>query len=172
MDHMFDRRDVLKIITSAAMISQLSAAELDTPVFLTKEEFGLLDLLSELIIPADEHSPGAHAARVAVYIDRSLKEAVLPEEGDGWRAGLAALNDLSFSLHHRRFDQASAEQQTELLHNISKNEQQPNTPAEHFFVRLKANVVFAYYSSSIGIHQETGYLGNVILEDYAGFEAQ
>jgi hypothetical protein len=172
MADILDRRDVLKLITGATIVLQLSAAEPDAPAFFTKEEFRMLDLLAELIIPADEHSPGAREARVAAYIDKSLAEALRPEERESWRAGLAALNDLSFSFAHCRFNQASSEQQVDLLKQIARNEQQPHTTAEHFFVRLKSNVAFAYYSSSVGIHQETAYLGNVLLEDYAGFEAQ
>ena len=37
--------------------------------FFTPEELALVDELSEMIIPADAHSPGARAARVAAYID-------------------------------------------------------------------------------------------------------
>ena len=35
----------------------------------------MLDELTEIIIPTDSHSPGAKAAKVAVYIDKSLAEA-------------------------------------------------------------------------------------------------
>src|SRR5262249_32603109 len=42
--------------------------------FFTPAEFEMVDELSELIIPADEHSPGARAAKVAEYIDRRLAE--------------------------------------------------------------------------------------------------
>ena len=46
-----------------------------TPLFFTKEEFALVDELTELIIPADDHSPGAKAALVASYIDFRLSES-------------------------------------------------------------------------------------------------
>lgn len=45
------------------------------PLFFTKQEFALVDELTELIIPADDHSPGARAAQVAGYIDFRLSEA-------------------------------------------------------------------------------------------------
>src|SRR5207249_9801174 len=43
--------------------------------FLTAAEYALLDELTELIIPADDHSPGARAAAVAAYIDGRLAES-------------------------------------------------------------------------------------------------
>ena len=45
------------------------------PAFFTPDEFALVDELSEMIIPADEHSPGARAAKVAAFIDTRLAEA-------------------------------------------------------------------------------------------------
>jgi len=45
------------------------------PKFFTKDEFTMVDELTELIIPTDEHSPGAKAARCAAYIDARLAEA-------------------------------------------------------------------------------------------------
>jgi hypothetical protein len=132
----------------------------------------MLDTLTELIIPADRHSPGAHAARVAEYIDRSLAEAYLPDERDAWRSGLAAVDDLSGAFYRCRFSRNSAVRQVELLTHIAKNERHPETPAEHFFTRLKAMTASVYYTSEIGIHEETQYLGNTLLEQYAGFDAE
>ena len=43
--------------------------------FLTAAEFATVDLVAETIIPADAHSPGARAARVADYIDLLLSES-------------------------------------------------------------------------------------------------
>ena len=43
--------------------------------FFTRQELALVDELSEMIIPTDDHSPGARAAKVAAYIDARLAEA-------------------------------------------------------------------------------------------------
>src|SRR5689334_1566661 len=42
------------------------------PHFFTVAEFAVLDDLTEMIIPTDEHSPGAQAAGVAAYLDRRI----------------------------------------------------------------------------------------------------
>src|SRR5262249_39521038 len=47
--------------------------------FFTPDEFAMLDELSELIIPADEHSPGAREAKVAEFIDGRLAESFTNE---------------------------------------------------------------------------------------------
>ena len=74
------RRTVLKALGAglgaAAFLSPAAAKALEVlqatdkpsqPVFLTADEFAVVDALSERLIPADERSPGAKAARVADY---------------------------------------------------------------------------------------------------------
>ena len=60
------RRDMLKLTagTVVAISGVLDAAQAKT-LFFTPAELALVDELTEIVIPADEHSPGARAARVA-----------------------------------------------------------------------------------------------------------
>ncbi|HXE14517.1 MAG TPA: gluconate 2-dehydrogenase subunit 3 family protein [Bryobacteraceae bacterium] len=171
MADLLSRRDILMLLTGAAAALQLPA-EPSSPLFFTNDEFRMLDTLTELIIPSDDHSPGARAAGVAAYIDRSLAEAYLPDERDSWRKGLSAINDLSVALYRCRFNESSATRQVELLTRIAKNERHPATPAERFFIKLKSMTASVYYTTEIGIHQEIQYLGNTLLEQYAGFDAK
>ena len=56
------RRELIQI-TAVSMAGALPGqASGETAKFFTKDEFVLVDELTELIIPADEHSPGARAA--------------------------------------------------------------------------------------------------------------
>lgn len=173
MDGNLHRRDLLKLFTAAAFGTtlQLPAAEPGTPLFFTKEEFALLDKLTDLIIPADEHSPGAHDAAVAAFIDKTVAEAFLPEDKTSWQKGLAAVNQLSTATSQKPFLETTPQEQVALLMNLAANEEKPQTEAEKFFTQLKETTAFAYYSSSIGIHNDMGYLGNVILDKFAGYEA-
>jgi hypothetical protein len=172
MDVDLSRRDLFKAFTAAAFTAlQLPAAEPNAPLFFTNEEFTTLDVLTELVIPTDEHSPGAHAAGVATYIDRSVAEAFLPEDKASWRRGLAAINELSRAAHEAPFVKLSPEQQVTILKKLAEKEKHPETEAEKFFTQLKQTTAFAYYSSSIGIHQEIDYKGNVILEQFVGYDA-
>ena len=142
------------------------------PKFFTGPEFALLDELSDLIIPTDAHSPGARAAGVAAYIDFRLSEALEPEQTK-WRSGLAAVDVLSKELHGQAFLQGSADQRVAVLTRMAAGEQNPKTPAEHFFQEIKRSTVRAYYTSKIGIHADQQYKGNVYQRgEYAGFDAK
>lgn len=173
MDLNLNRRDLIKVLTAAGFATalQLPAAEPGAPLFFTKDEFAMLDTLTDLIIPTDNHSPGAHAAGVAPYIDKSVAEAFLSEDKDSWRKGLAAINKLSDTMHKQPFMETTHEQQIALLKRICVDHRQPKTEPEKFFQQLKETTASAYYSSSIGIHQEMDYKGNVILEQFVGYDA-
>jgi glucoside 3-dehydrogenase (cytochrome c) hitch-hiker subunit len=179
-----NRRELLKTFSAALVAAPLALAapEPGAPLFFTKNEFVLLDTLTELIIPEDEHSPGAHAAGVAGYIDKTVAEAFLPEDKSSWRKGLASIEQLSRSMHGKEFLKASKEERVALLKNISGHEEagesekegdsaESRTRSKHqdFYGQLKMTTVFAYYSSSIGIHKEMEYKGNVLLEQFAGY---
>jgi gluconate 2-dehydrogenase gamma chain len=169
---MLNRRDLLKALTATAVALQLPAAEPNAPLFFTKDEFALLDALTEMIVPADDHSPGAHEAGVAAYIDRTVAEAFASEEKTSWRKGLATINELSTSLNGKPFLQATKQQQVALLTKIAAAEKDPKTEGERFFTQLKQTTAFTYYSSKIGIHEEMNYKGNVLLTQFVGYDAE
>lgn len=147
------RRDLLKLAAGAALMPalQLTAAEPGAPLYFSKEEFAALDELTEIIIPTDSHSPGAHAAGVALFIDKTVAEAFLPEDKESWRKGLAPFLPLT------------KEQRLGMLTNLEEKK-------DPFFGQLKDTTVRAYYTSSIGIHQDIQYLGNTIQEQFSGYE--
>ena len=76
------RREIIKLAAAAVVVPPMfqgkSRAIKPQPKaqrFFTPDEFAMVDELSELIIPTDDHSPGARAAKVAEYIDQRLAEA-------------------------------------------------------------------------------------------------
>ncbi len=138
--------------------------------FLTPAEFALVDELSEMIIPTDDHSPGARAARVAGDIDRRLSESWEPEWQAAWRSGLRRVDDLAREAGGARFLQATPATRHAVLTRMAAGETAPKTPDERFFVELKRATVTSYYTSKIGIHVDQQYKGNVYqLGEYAGF---
>ena len=168
-----NRRELFKALTGGALAAtlQLPAAEPNAPLFFSKDEFALLNTLTEIIIPTDNHSPGAREAGVAAYIDRRVAEAFLAKEKDEWRDGLAAINTVSQQMFQGSFDKITPQQQADVLAKLVKNERNPQTEPEKFFAQLKQTTAFAYYSSRIGIHQEIEYKGNIILDKFVGFDA-
>src|SRR5215216_3285430 len=157
--------------TSKKKASEKRTPEKSAPLFFTREEFQLVDELTELIIPADDHSPGARAARVAAYIDGRLAESFEEEPKQIWRAGLKMIDSISQEMHGRAFLKATEDERIALLARISQNEMKPEKPEEHFFKELKARTVRAYYTSKIGIHTEIEYKGNTYLKEFVGYDA-
>ncbi len=175
------RRDALKIAAGAALSVPVlftramaaSAAAASAPRFFSKDEFALLDELTEMIIPADGHSPGARAARVAAYVDARLSEAYLPAEADvqqRWHDGLRRVDALSREMNGAAFLAASPEKRVAVLTRMAASEKDPETAEEKFFRELKGTTIHGYYTSEIGIHQEMEYKGNTLQQEYAGEE--
>lgn len=148
--------------------AQASAPAKAQPLkFFSESENRTVIEMSERIIPADDHSPGAKAARVSEYIDLVVSESSdLTKES--WREGLAAVNKLSSVKFGKAFADASSDQQIELLKEISKNEKSPQTVEERFFRTIKYASVDGYYTSEIGIHKELHYKGNAYLKEFTG----
>jgi hypothetical protein len=166
------RRDVNKLGAVATVGATLNVSEALAqpvkPAFFTPAQLALLDELSEMIIPADAHSPGARAAKVAAYIDMRVGEAFDADVKTTWQDGLTLVDRLSQQMHGAAFMQASPDQRVAVLTRMAQNEEKPATPEEKFFVELKERVVQAYYTSEIGIKQELEYKGNSYLAEFVG----
>src|SRR5205085_12285576 len=111
-------------------------------------EFRLVDELAEMIIPSDQHSPGARAAKVADYIDVRLGETTETAWQSTWRAGLKLVDSLSQEMHGKAFLETTAEQRVATLTGLAANEENPQTPADNCLKELDLRVVRGYYSSS------------------------
>ena len=154
--------------SAAEAFAELQATQAPPKLaFLTPAQYATLDALAEAIIPADDHSPGAHAARVADYIDLLLSES--PDDvQQTWRAGMADLDETSRRRFNAPFTQLTLAQASDLLAAISANESDPRTPLENFFTATKDATIRGYYTSEIGIHKELEYKGNQFLREFVG----
>lgn len=169
---MISRREMIAA-TAAALAVPLPTVGPRPVRFLTPAEYALLDELSELIIPADQHSPGARAAGVAGYIDARLAESLEPDWQARWRGGLQAVDALSRELNGKPLLEATPDRRAAVLTRMAAGESDPQTPLDHFFKELKWWTVFGYYTSKIGIHTDQEYKGNVYQPgEYAGFDPQ
>ncbi len=149
---------------------QAKTAEKTAPYkakFFKADQMALIATISELIIPTDDHSPGAIAAEVPEFIDLMVSES--PAENKKlWTDGLASMDALAKTRFQKAFNSASPEQQTTLLTEVSKNEMSPKTLEEKFFRAIKGMTIDGYYTSKIGIHQELQYKGNTYLKEFKG----
>jgi len=150
-----DRRDLIKLSLGAAL-----AKGADGHRFFTSEEYAMVDELTEILIPADEKSGGAKAAKVAEYIDQRLAEAFEASERDEWRKQLALIDLKSSKMHSQRFLQGDHSQRIAVVASMEK---------EPFFATLKGATIRGYYTSKIGIHDEMDYKGNTYQQgEYSG----
>jgi glucoside 3-dehydrogenase (cytochrome c) hitch-hiker subunit len=182
------RREVLKLLAgtagSAATLPILSqpargavcshaarpetvVAPAYTPKLFDTHQMETLAELVEIIIPTDEHSPGAKAARVHEYIDETVSDATA-EQKEVWLKGLAAVDQLAERDFGQKFLRCKPDQQAALMLKISRNEAHPTSTEERFFKTLKDTTINGYYTSSIGIHQDLNYSGNTYLNDFPG----
>jgi hypothetical protein len=144
-----------------------SVAAMEVGKFFNLQEMETIATISDLIIPTDEHSPGARTAKVAGFIDLIVSESS-NEVKALWREGLVAVDRMSEMQFSAPFNQVSQEHQISLLKAISRHERRPSTIEERFFVAIKSLTVDGYYTSPIGIHQDLRYQGNAYLKDFIG----
>jgi hypothetical protein len=137
------------------------------PKVLSTSQYATLDALVEAIIPTDERSPGAREARVADYIDLLLSEGddALRQQ---WLEGLAAMDAEAVARFGTPIAKLPSERLDELLADASRNELQPQTTLERFFVLTKQATIAGYYTSEIGIHRDLRYKGNQVLAVFHG----
>jgi len=163
-----ERRSALKLMAVGlgVLTQRLNGQQTDLQFF-TQGQHDLIDRLSEMIIPADERSGGAHEAEIGVFIDAVVAASPADEQA-AWKQGVAAVEAEAQRRFGSSFLAASSAQGDELLAAIAAAEASPKTDAERFFVRLKRWTVRGYYASAVGLHRELQYQGNIPLADYPG----
>jgi hypothetical protein len=153
--------------TGVEMVSPINGETTIQLRFFTGAEMISIVLMTDVIIPSDEHSPGAKDAGVPAFIDLMVSESSV-ETKNLWRKGLAAIDELCKKEFGNTFGTLTSEQQVAVLKLISRNEYQPRRIEERFFIAIKGLTVDGYYTSELGIHQELRYKGNAYLKDFAG----
>jgi gluconate 2-dehydrogenase gamma chain len=190
-----ERRDVLRYMGIAAVASTfpgfrrwvfasavpdaMGARDAEAsykPLFFSQQQFGLIEHLTEMILPADD-TPGAKAAGVAEFIDFMLANrapvilqhsprttqdtlALGSEIQEQFTLGLSWLNAHARGTFGRDFIDCSAQQQNSLLEELAyKAKFRPNTDAgREFFELMRAYTVVGFYTTRIGL-QSLGYPG-------------
>ncbi len=165
--------DTSQAETAPAAPQVKPAAESKSPArFFTPAQHTLVDELSETIIPADSHSGGAKAAKVADYIDQMLRESLDDNQKTLWREGLRLVDLMSRHYNGKSFVDVSPEEKIAVLTVLSDHDRMTDLPEVRFFLDLKRLTVRGYYTSKIGIHDECEYKGNRILQDFVGCDDQ
>jgi hypothetical protein len=140
--------------------------------FFTPSQHALVEELSETIIPADSHSGGAKAAKVADFIDQYLRETSDDNQKALWREGLRLIDLMSQHYTEKSFVDASPEERIAVFTVLSDHDQMTDLTEVRFYKDLKHLTVRGYYTSKIGIHDELEYKGNRIQQEFSGCDDQ
>jgi gluconate 2-dehydrogenase subunit 3-like protein len=136
--------------------------------FFTPAQHALVEELSETIIPADSHSGGAKAAKVADFIEQTVRESTDDHQKELWREGPRLIESMSQHYNGKSFAASSTEEKIAIIKVLSDNAELTEIPEVQFFHELKRLTVRGYYTSKIGIHDDLEYKGNRILQEFVG----
>lgn len=178
MTSRMDRRTALALLGAGVLSSRLKAAQAhlhairkraEPPhlIFFDDAEHRLIDALAEAIIPADDHSPGAHEARVAHYIDLVVGSSAASVQ-QTWKTEMAGFHAAAKQALGKSYLEAGPAAQARFLDTLASAEAEPKTPAEQFFARMKQMAIFGYYTSEVGLLKELEYKGNQALAEFPG----
>lgn len=141
------------------------------PLTLTPEQRRLAGSLSDLIIPADEHSPSASAAGVVDFIDEWVSAPYPDFQRDRGvvLGGFAWLDEEAQRRSGRDFVALDAGEQTALCDDICNAARVGKGlhEAAQFFARYRDLTAGAFYSSPVG-RKDLNYIGNVPLTSFEG----
>src|SRR5271156_4569252 len=104
--------------------------------FFTPAQHAMIEELSETIIPADSHSGGAKAAKVADYIDQRIREGVDEQQKALWREGLRLMESMSQHYNGKSIVDSSTYEKIAILKVLSDNAQLVELPEVRLFHEL------------------------------------
>lgn len=130
-----------------------------------------LNIIGDLIIPADEKSPSASYLNITDFVDEWVS-APYPDQQEDRKiitTGLDRLNKKANSLDARYFHNLSADQQINMFDALAKSVEMGNASQEDakFMERLVYLFVGGFYTTDEGM-ADIGYVGNVPLEKFDG----
>ena len=172
------RRTALQVLAASVAPEQLVTAQHHLvmlsqvpssyqPRFFTHQQVELLAQLTEMIIPADDHSGGAREANVSHFIDLMVSQSDKDIQ-EQWSSGLKLVEAEAQKRYGKAFLNCDASEQGRIMAAMAAGEPAPKTDLERFFARVKLMTVDGYYTSAIGIHRELQYKGNAVLVEFPG----
>jgi gluconate 2-dehydrogenase gamma chain len=193
-ENTMDRRDLLKVLSTVPAAAALlpagaaraaemtmahgAATQTETPAkalgpyqptALNAHEYKTVEVLSDIIVPADERSGSATQAGVPQFMDEWLGS----QGGlDTIRGGITWLDLESNRAFGHDFVAASEAEKKKLLDRIAypKTAAPEDAPGVVFFNRMRSLVLGGFYTSQMGI-QDLPYLGNQMLPEWTGCPA-
>lgn len=127
--------------------------------FFTPEEAALLEAICDRVLPQDDRDAD-HRIPIVPQIDQRLYENShegyrydnMPPDGEAFRLGMQAIDEMARQEHGRGFRELDALQQEELLQSLHRakpaaaHEIWKRMPVDRFWMLLVSDCVDAYYS--------------------------
>lgn len=141
--------------------------------FFNVEEFATVEILTEMIIPADD-KPGANDAQVGRYIDFVVFSAAEfePALQRRWTDGLAWLNTESKRRWNKDFRELAPVDRERMMMDMSLPERDSSVSEAHpgfsFYELVKGMTVEGFYTSRMGLVQVLEYQGLAYLTEFPG----
>lgn len=127
--------------------------------FFDAHEMATITILSDLIIPKDEHSGSATDAGVPEFIEFIVKDE--PQHQLPMRGGLRWLDTECLTRFEKDFQGCTPEQRLQVLNDIAYPfTAKPNMqPGVAFFNKMRDLTAIGFFTSKMGI-EDLGYKGN------------
>jgi Gluconate 2-dehydrogenase subunit 3 len=141
------------------------------PLTLTVQQRRLAGILADIIIPADDHSPGASAVGVVEFIDEWVS-APYPDNQRDRNIVLTGFTWLEWQAARRfgrEFADLDTPEQKRICDDICDESRalSEQRDAARFFALYRDLTAGGFYSTPVG-RQDLGYIGNVPLERFDG----
>ena len=161
-----DRREALKmtsiLIGGTVVGAQVFLSGCTSPkqnsFLITDELLLLLDDIGETILPHTQQSPGAKAAKIALFMKAMVNDCYSEQEAEIFIRGIASLNSRAHDTYNHEFLKLSITQKTALLNQLdleAKNQKDTLTP--HYFTMLKGLCIWGYFTSEVGATKALQY---------------
>jgi len=143
------------------------------PLTMTPEQRKLVSVLVDILIPRQGDNPSASEVKVTDVLDEWISAPYPSYQSDRLEilSGLAWLDEEATRRFDRKFVEASAQQQLQIIDDIAYESAESELRFAYIsrvFDGIRTLVTIAYFSSPAGT-REIGYQGNVpIAGDYPG----
>ncbi len=134
--------------------------KLHSETFFTEQEHKMVEVLADIIIPADDQSGSATDAGVPDFIEFMMKD--YPAFQVPTRGGLMWLNNQCKSRFEKTFLECSEPERMEMIDEIAwPDDAKPEMEyGVRFFNRMRDLTATGFFTSEIGV-RDIGYRGNI-----------
>ncbi len=127
-----------------------------------ENQLKILDEIAETILPQTS-TPGAKAAKVGQFMTVMVQDCYTKEDQEVFVEGISSLDNASDKQFGKRFLETSADQRTELLTKLDKEQnefQAKKKPEEpnHYFRMMKELTLLGFFTSQVGATKVLRYI--------------